>query len=195
VQGVGHVGTSLCRLLLAAGAQVQAADLHPDRAEALAEEGVRTLPLDGVLERPCDILAPCALGAAIAANTIPALRCAVVCGAANNQLEDAAAGDALREAGILYAPDYVVNAGGIINIAEEFTGYDPVRAERRVRGIYETTREVLRRADADGVSPARAADTLAEERMASRAPIAAIYTHGLRTAFNHAPDGLLRRRR
>jgi leucine dehydrogenase len=195
VQGVGHVGTSLCRLLLAAGAQVEAADLDPARAESLAEEGVRPVPLDGVLERPCDILAPCAMGAGIGPRTIPALRCAIVCGAANNQLEDAAAGDALREAGILYAPDYVVNAGGIINIAEEFTGYDPARAERRVRGIYETTHEVLQRADADGVSPATAADMMAEERMVSRAPIAAIYTHGSRTAFNHAPDGLLRRRR
>ena len=116
------------------------------------------MPLEGVLERPCDILAPCALGAAIGAGTIPSLHCAIVCGAANNQLEDAAAGEALREAGILYAPDYVVNAGGIINIAEEFMGYDPARAERRVRGIYETTRDVLRRAEADGVSPARAAD-------------------------------------
>jgi leucine dehydrogenase len=195
VQGVGHVGTSLCRLLVAAGATVEAADLDPTRAESLADEGVRPVPLDGVLGRACDILAPCALGAALGAQTIPRLRCAVVCGGANNQLENAAAGDALRNAGILYAPDYVVNAGGIINIAEEFTGYDPARAERRVRRIYDTTLEVLRRADADGISPARAADMLAEERMASRAPIAAIYTHGSRTAFNHAPDGLLRRRR
>jgi leucine dehydrogenase len=195
VQGVGKVGTSLCRLLLAAGAQVEAADLDPARPVALTEEGVRPVPLEGVFERPCDILAPCALGAAIGAGTISSLHCAIVCGAANNQLEDAAAGEALREAGILYAPDYVVNAGGIINIAEEFTGYDPARAERRVRGIYETTRDVLRRAEADGVSPARAADAMAEERMASRAPIAAIYTHGSRTAFNQAPDGLLRRRR
>jgi leucine dehydrogenase len=165
VQGVGKVGTSLCRLVLAAGAQVEAADLDPARPQALMEEGVRPVPLEGVLERPCDILAPCALGAAIGAGTIPSLHCAIVCGAANNQLEDAAAGDALREAGILYAPDYVVNAGGIINIAEEFIGYSRERAMTATASIFDTVLRVFEAADARGVTPGRAAVLLARERI------------------------------
>jgi leucine dehydrogenase len=195
VQGCGHVGAALVRLLLDAGATVEVADLDRLRAEELARDGARVVPLEGLLERECDVLAPCALGAVLSHDSVPRLRCRIVCGAANNQLEDEAAGDALRERGILYAPDYVVNAGGIINIAEEFIGYDRERAERRVRRIFDTTREVLARADADGISPSRAADRLAEDRIAARQPIASLYTHGQRTAFNHAPDGLLRRRR
>ena len=195
VQGCGHVGAALVRLLVEAGAVVAAADLHPERAEALVPLGVQAVPLDGVLEQECDVLAPCALGGVLNDRTIPRLRCQVICGAANNQLEDLAAARALADRGILYVPDYVVNAGGIINIAEEFVGYDPQRADRQVRRIFETTRAVLERADADGLTPAEAADRLAEERIDARAPIASIYTHGSRTAFNHAPDGLLRRRR
>ena len=89
----------------------------------------------------------------------------------------------------------MVNAGGIINIAEEFVGYDPARAEGRVRRVFDTTLRVLQRAQSDGVSPARAADRVAEDRIASVAPLRAVYTQGERTAWNHAPDGLLRRRR
>jgi leucine dehydrogenase len=195
VQGCGHVGAALVRLLLEAGAQVEAADLHPERAEALAPLGAVPVPLDGVLERACDVLAPCALGGALSTETIPRLRCAVVCGAANNQLADAESAGMLAGRGIVYAPDYVVNAGGIINIAEEFVGYDAGRAERRVRGIYATTADVLERAARDGVTPAEAADRLAEERIAARRPLASIWTHGSRTAWNHAPHGLLRPRR
>jgi leucine dehydrogenase len=195
VQGCGHVGAPLVRLLLEAGAEVEVGDLHPERTEPVDALGARAVPLEGILARPCDIVAPCALGAAINRQTIPELRCDIVCGAANNQLEDLECGELLRERGILYAPDYVVNAGGIINIAEEFIGYDPVRAEARVRRVYDTTLAVLRRADEAGITPALAADRLAEERIAAQRPISSIFRHGDRTAFNHAPDGLLRRRR
>jgi leucine dehydrogenase len=195
VQGTGHVGEPLVRLLVDAGAQVEAGDLHRERVARLEEIGVTAVPLEGILERECDVLAPCALGAALNDESIPKLRCAVVCGAANNQLARIENGDQLLARDLVYAPDYVVNAGGIINIAEEFVGYDPGRAEARVRRIYETTLGVLQRARSDGVSPARAADRIAEERIASVAPLRAIYTQGERTAWNHAPDGLLRRRR
>ena len=168
------------------------ADLHPERAEALTALGATAVPLEGVIERECDVLAPCALGGVLSAATIPLLRCAVICGAANNQLEDDEAGDLLAARGVVYAPDYVVNAGGIINIAEEFVGYDPERAERRVRAIYDTTRSVLERAKADAITPARAADRMAEDRIAGRAPLQTIYRGGERTAWNHSPDGLLR---
>src|SRR5262249_49837638 len=151
VQGCGHVGEPLVRLLVEAGASVEAGDLHPYRVEELRPLGVVPVPLEGILERECDVLAPCALGAVLNDASIPTLRCAIVCGAANNQLEALEHGDQLLARGILYAPDYVVNSGGIINIAEEFVGYDRDRAEARVRRVYETTRTVLERAQSAGV--------------------------------------------
>jgi leucine dehydrogenase len=166
IQGAGHVGSHLARLLVEAGATVMLSDIDPERAGRLADTlGVTTIDAGAILETPCDVLAPCALGGVLNQTTIPLLRCRVIAGAANNQLGTLADGDALADRGIVYAPDYVVNAGGIINIAQEFTGYDRARAEARTRAIEDTTARIFTLARERGVSPARAADAYARERI------------------------------
>ena len=167
VDGVGHVGSLLARLLAEAGAGVAAADLNSERVDTLVREiGADALPVEGALAEPCDVLAPCALGAVLNETTIPQLRCRAICGAANNQLADAAADDALAARGILYAPDFVVNAGGIINLAEEFVGYDRERARARTAQIADTVHRVFALAREEGVPPGRAAEQLARRRIA-----------------------------
>ncbi|MFN8035347.1 MAG: Glu/Leu/Phe/Val dehydrogenase dimerization domain-containing protein [Acidimicrobiia bacterium] len=176
VQGCGHVGSHVARLLVAAGAKVTVADLHAPRVEAVVQElGVSVADAAGVLYEPCDVLAPCALGGVLSLETAEALQCRAVVGAANNQLaEDGSGGagavdDALAARGILYAPDFVANAGGIINIAEEFTGYSRDRAIRAVARIESRVDECFTMAAAEGVSPGRAAELLARRRLAAEA--------------------------
>jgi glutamate dehydrogenase/leucine dehydrogenase len=167
VQGAGHVGTHLVELLVAEGARVGVADIHGERVDALVRShGVEALALDTVLEEPCDIFAPCALGGVLGVDSVARLRCRAVCGAANNQLVDLVAGDALAARGISYAPDFVANAGGIINLAEEFVGYDRERALARTARIADTIRRVFEHSRAAGIAPARAADELARRRIA-----------------------------
>ncbi len=167
VQGAGHVGTHLVELLVAEQANVAVADIRPERVEALVQsQGVEAVALDSVLEEPCDVLAPCALGGVFSVESVERLRCRAVCGAANNQLVDLAAGDELAERGILYAPDFVANAGGIINLAEEFVGYDRERALARTAEITKTIRGIFEHARERGIAPARAADELARRRIA-----------------------------
>ena len=167
VDGVGHVGTHLARLLAETGARVAVADVNPERVDALVREiGVKALRVEHALKEPCEILAPCALGGVLNEKTIPRLQCRAVCGAANNQLADAADDDALARRGILYAPDFVVNAGGIINLAEEFVGYDRQRAAKRTAQIADTVRRVFDLARTERVPPGRAAEQLARRRIA-----------------------------
>ena len=167
VQGVGKVGFSLVKHLTEAGAVVTVADVDVDAVgRAVGEFGVDTAEPDKAHALECDILAPCALGAVIRDDTIPELKCKVVAGAANNQLERPEHGDALAELGILYAPDFVINAGGLINVADELIGYDRERAIKKVEDIYRTLREVFRRARLERITPAEAAIRLAEDRMA-----------------------------
>ena len=158
IQGAGHVGTCLARLLVDEGAHVAITDVDRERAEAA---GVRAIPPDEVLTTSCDVLAPCALGGVITVEAVAQIRAPFVCGGANNQLADDAAGDALAARGIVYAPDYVVNAGGIINIAREWGQVVDVAT------IGTTTRHVLEFARAENLTPARAADELARRRIAS----------------------------
>lgn len=166
VQGAGHVGSNLVRLLVEAGASVAVADVNDERARATAEPlHAEVVPAASVLETECDVLAPCALGGVLTATSIPTLRCRAVCGAANNQLDDDASAELLASRGVLFAPDFVASAGGIINIAEEFTGYDHDRALRRAEGIEATMQHVLDRARADGVTPQGAAEAIAWERV------------------------------
>jgi leucine dehydrogenase len=166
VQGAGHVGAHLARLLVAEGAAVVVSDIAPGRADALAEElGAATVGPAEAVTHECDVLAPCALGGVLNHDTIPRLRCRAIVGAANNQLEGAGAARAIAARGILYAPDFVVNAGGIINIAEEFVGYDRARALTRAAGIEATTARVLALATERRLTPLRAAEQLARERI------------------------------
>jgi glutamate dehydrogenase/leucine dehydrogenase len=167
VQGAGHVGVHLTRLLVAEGARVTVADVLPVRAQSLADElGVQTVPHDRALTVDCDLLAPCALGGVLDATSIPHLRCRAVVGAANNQLAAPGLDRMLADLGILYAPDFVVNAGGIINVAEEFVGYDRMRAEHRTAVIQTTTTLVLQHAREHGTTPQQSAVLLARRRIA-----------------------------
>jgi valine dehydrogenase (NAD+) len=173
VSGVGKVGSALVDHLVADGARVTVADVRPAAIAAVVARhpGVAVVAPAEAHAVPCDVFSPCALGAVLSGATIPALRCGAVCGSANNQLATAADGALLAAHGVLYAPDYVVNAGGVINIAEERhpsgTLYDRARALERVAGIAATLRRVLDRADADGTTPAEAADRLAEDRLST----------------------------
>lgn len=168
IQGLGSVGFYLARYLREEGAKVFGADIDRESADrARDEEGVEIVSPDEILEVDCDILAPCALGAILDDASIPKLRCHVVAGGANNQLADAARhGEALQEAGILYAPDFVVNAGGLINVYNELGGnYSRDRALRMTRGIYVNLMRVFRISRDQGIPTAEAADRLAEERI------------------------------
>jgi valine dehydrogenase (NAD+) len=119
-----------------------------------------------LVREPIDIYAPCALGGSLTGETVAALHAKIVCGGANNQLAHPGIDKQLADRGILYAPDYVVNAGGVIQVADEIEGFDFARAKQRATGIYDTTRQILELAGREGIPPAAAADHLAERRMA-----------------------------
>ncbi|HJR19091.1 MAG TPA: Glu/Leu/Phe/Val dehydrogenase dimerization domain-containing protein [Actinomycetota bacterium] len=167
VQGLGKVGSGVARHLASEGAQLTIADVDLDRVRDLASElgGAEVVAADEILGVPCDILAPCALGAVVNDASLPALKTRAIAGAANNQLERPEHGDALTEAGILYAPDYVINAGGLINVEDELHGYDEQRALAKAAAIGDRLRNVFARARADGISTAAAADRIAGDRI------------------------------
>ena len=169
VQGVGAVGGPLSRMLVEAGARVTLADLDDVRAKELGEElGADVVPADGIAEVECDVFSPCATGGVLNADTIPSLRCRVIAGAANNQLGGPADAHRLAERGILYAPDYVVNAGGVIHLVSyEMLDEGDAEVEARLRGIGDTLGEVFGRAEADGISTGAAADAIVEQRLAA----------------------------
>jgi leucine dehydrogenase len=150
-----------------AGAAVVVGDTRPERAVALADAvpGVIVVDAAAVPELDCDVLAPCALGGVLSHERVARLRCRVVCGAANNQLASDDVEDALVARGILYVPDFVANAGGIVNIAEEFTGYSRERALARTASIFDTVGRVFATAEERGITPGRAAVLLACERI------------------------------
>jgi leucine dehydrogenase len=165
VVGLGHVGSRVARRCARAGAELLLADVDI-RKRVLAEQlGARWLSTDQALESVVDVLAPCALGGILNQETVPRLRCQVIAGAANNQLAEDRVADLLAARGILWAPDFVVNAGGLINIADELDGYDPARARRRARGVGDTLREIFEVADAAGATPLTAAMELARRRL------------------------------
>ncbi len=168
IVGVGKVGTGLARLVTAAGARVAVADVDDTRVAAVVGElGVDAAAVADAWSLPCDVLAPCALGGLVTVERVTGLRCAVVCGGANNQLATPDADDALAAAGIVYAPDFVVNAGGILNIAGEFVGYSRERALAAAAGIEATTTRVFALGRDWGVAPGRAAERMARDRIAS----------------------------
>jgi leucine dehydrogenase len=167
VQGVGHVGYHLCKELSACGARLSVADVDPLKAErAQREFGAAVVPLDQIFEIECDVLAPCALGSALNDQTIPRLRATIIAGAANNQLAEPRHGDDVNARGILYAPDYAINAGGLINVAAEVTGYDADKARARTLRIYDTIYEIAERSQKTLTPTYRVADLIVEEKLA-----------------------------
>lgn len=171
VQGVGHVGYHLCRELYGLGAKLTVADVDPLKAERAERElGAEVVPLEAIYAVECDVFAPCALGSALNDHTIPRLACRIVAGAANNQLAEPRHGGDLMQRGILYAPDYAINAGGLINVAQEVVGYDAERSRARVLGIYDVVLEIAERAKRAMAPTDRIAETMAQERLAEAAP-------------------------
>jgi len=178
VSGVGKVGYALVRHLVEERATVTVTDVSRAALDrAVKDFGVQEAPVDTAHTLPCDLYSPCAMGKALNAETIPALRCAAVVGSANNQLADESCVGLLADAGVLYAPDYVVNAGGVINIAEELHGYHRERAYANVRRIGETLAAVFDAADAEGIPTAIAADRLAERRIAALSEVQLLRTY------------------
>ncbi|HEX2288746.1 MAG TPA: Glu/Leu/Phe/Val dehydrogenase [Pseudonocardiaceae bacterium] len=169
IAGVGKVGRLLVDHVLADGAEVIVDDVNEQAIERVraAHPEVAVAPTTAALvAEPLDVYAPCALGWALDDPTVATLSAKIVCGGANNQLEHPGVEKLLEERGILYAPDYVVNSGGVIQVADEIEGFDFERAKARVTRIFDTTREIFKLAEQDGVPPAVAADHLAERRMA-----------------------------
>jgi leucine dehydrogenase len=168
ISGVGKVGAALAEHLTADGAKLTVADVNSAAVDrVVARDGAVAVAPDHAHAVACDIFSPCALGAVLNATTIPELHCDAVVGSANNQLAEPEDAERLRQRGIVYAPDFVANAGGVINIAEEPHGYDRQRAFDRIRTIHDTLLRVFDRAEADGTTTAAAADRVAEERIAS----------------------------
>ena len=166
VHVVGKVGYHLVKHLVEAGANVVVSDVSVDSvARAVKDFGVDTAEPEKIHALECDIFAPCALGGIIRDDTLPELKCRIVAGSANNQLERSEHGEALDAAGILYAPDYVINAGGLINVADELQGYDERRAKARVPEVYRTLRQIFNVARDRRISTSAAADAFAEERI------------------------------
>jgi valine dehydrogenase (NAD+) len=169
VEGVGKVGHRLAGHLVKAGARVVVCDLDPDAVRRVCDAHPEVRAVGGsseLLAQPLDIYAPCALGGTLNDETVATMEARIVCGAANNQLAHAGLEKALADRGILYAPDYVVNAGGVIQVADELAGFSFDRAKARVEQIFTTTQKIFALASEEGVPPAVAADRLAERRMA-----------------------------
>ncbi len=164
VQGVGNVGYHLCKELAACGAQLSVADVRDELAARVASDfGAEIVSSATIHKQACDVFAPCALGGALNDRTVPELRCAIVAGAANNQLASAHNGEMLQARGILYAPDYAINAGGLINVAQEVAGYDAEKARARTLLIHDTITEICERARATSSPPSRVADAMVRE--------------------------------
>ena len=177
VNGVGKVGSGIVRHLVEERARVSVADIVPAAVErAVRDFGVDAVPAEKAHAVDCDIYSPCAMGRALSQSTISELHCAAVVGAANNQLADETSAEAVQEAGVLYAPDFVVNAGGVINIAEELVGYHRERAYAHVRRIFDTTLHVIKTAETEGITTAAAADRLAERRIQELGNVSLIRT-------------------
>jgi leucine dehydrogenase len=168
VQGAGSVGAVLARELADAGTRVLVSDVDESRAAA---SGYETVPPKRVLETEVDVYSPCAVGGTLNAESIPVLACRAVAGCANNQLAEPEAAEQLHERGILYAPDYIVNAGGIIQlIGLEDEGWDESELEERLAGIGDTLRSLFAEASAESITPAEAADRLVRRRLAEAGP-------------------------
>jgi leucine dehydrogenase len=167
VQGVGNVGRELVRLLAGDGAELIVADPRAASLQGLPP-GVRVVPPDAILDQECDVFSPCGPPFVIDAARAGELRCAIVCGGANNPLADRSVAPALARRGVLYVPDYLANAGGLIHLAVAREGGDEAATLEHLQVIPENLARVLARAKAEGLDPAQAADRIALERCAAR---------------------------
>lgn len=166
LQGCGHVGYNLARELRDAGAKLVVADIEPDRVQRVVKETrARAVDPESIYDVEADVFAPCALGGILNDDTIPRLRVEIVAGGANNQLLEERHSDLLGDRGILYAPDFVANAGGVINVYGELQGWDQRRALEKADDIYDTVLAIFEIARADRIPPNQAAERLAERRL------------------------------
>ncbi len=169
VQGVGHVGETLVKHLTESGAKVMINDIHEDTLERISKTYHAEIVRDNIYDLDMDIYAPCALGATVNDDTIGRLKAEVIAGAANNQLADELRhGQLLQKKGVVYAPDFLINAGGLINVYSEIAKYDRAEALRRTENIYNTTLTILTDAETHGITTHEAALKLAEERVGKR---------------------------
>ena len=176
MQGFGKVAFNAAHHLLKENAQLVVSDIYEGALDQARELGIKVVPQDNIYDMECDIFSPCALGGVLNSDTIPRLKCRVVAGAANNQLLTEDDGWELHRRGILYAPDYIINAGGIINASAEYeASYNPERAREKTERIYEIMTEVITRSKTEEVPTASAADRLAEERVSSVRKVKKIY--------------------
>lgn len=169
LQGLGAVGMELASYLFWQGAELIVADLDQERVKkAVKAFGATAISPDKILEAPCDVLVPCAMGGILNSESIPKLHCRAVAGASNNQLLSAEDGQRLKQRGILYAPDYVINSGGLINVCTELesSGYSPKRARDQITKIYSILREIYQRAEKRNLSTDIVANQIAEENLA-----------------------------
>lgn len=187
IQGAGHVGYHLAKHLVHDGAKVIICDIDQESLKRVSQDfQVEVVSPDAIYDVPCDVFAPCAMGSIVNAKTLPRLKCKIIAGAANNQLEDDGPVAAeLERRGILYAPDYVINAGGLINVANELEGYNQERALQQAGGIYGVLMRVFKVAADKQIPTYQAADNVALERISA-------INHIKRTFTPKAHDGKLR---
>lgn len=168
VQGCGHVGSEFIKLLREQGAKVFITDINKDLVQRYVDElGCEAVELDEIYDVDADVYSPCALGGTVNEQTIDRIKAKIICGAANNQLATDAIGDELARRGVLYAPDYAVNAGGVMNVSLEIDGYNRERAMRMMRTIYYNVGRIFEISQRDGIPTYKAADRVAEERIAA----------------------------
>lgn len=168
IQGVGNVAYALCEYLHEEGAKLIVADINKAAvAKAVEAFDAKAVDPEDIYDVDCDIYSPCALGATINEETIPRLKAKVIAGSANNQLKTTEHGDIIHEKGIVYAPDYVINSGGVINVADELHGYNQARAKKKVETIYDSLNKVFEISRRDNIPTYVAADRMAEERIES----------------------------
>jgi leucine dehydrogenase len=166
VQGVGHVGYYLCEDLAAEGAKLIVTDIDEDRIQRVVDDfGARAVRPDEIYSADAQVFAPCALGAVVNDETLPRFKFEIIAGAANNQLAEERHGKELKDRGILYAPDYVINAGGLINVYGELNGWSEERSKRKAGEIYDTLDQLFELAREEGLPTSEAADRLAERRI------------------------------
>jgi leucine dehydrogenase len=166
VQGIGHVGMEFVKLLRERGAKVFVTDINKELVQrAVDEHGAEAVTSDQIYDVDADVYSPCALGGTVNGDTLPRLKCKVICGAANNQLATNEIGDEIERRGILYAPDYAVNAGGLMNVSLEIDGYNRERAMRMLRTIYFNLQRIFEISKRDRIPTYLAADRMAEERI------------------------------